>query len=144
MTHLNHVTFHVPLGSLTGANGENVTDFMDMLGLYEVEPEEAPEGLRVRWFAVRDPMWSESYPRPPLVHLVEGYQFARTHGFYDQPALGHICIATGQLHMNAIRILAKERSWVERDGGSGTDRFWLRLGPSIRVEVRHDGSVDDR
>lgn len=133
--YIDHVTIHVPQGVLAGATG--VFSFFEMLNFQEVDPEEAPEGLAVRWFQPKET------PMMPLVHLVEGHvpdDFTK-YGLFDQPVLGHFAIATSQEHMDYIEEFSRANGWLERNSGSG--RFWLRFA-NIRVEVRHESSTPDR
>jgi hypothetical protein len=125
--YVDHVTIHVPPGFLYGGSG--VSTFFDILGFKEMEPEEAPEGLQVRWWRPGD------VPTMPLIHLVEGPSPKEFHpfGMWDQPVLGHFAIATSSEHMVNIKQQAQMHGWLERD--SGSSRFWLRCG-NIRVEVR--------
>lgn len=126
MTSINHITVHVPYGTLSSAS--LIDEFMALLGFREIEPEEKVEGLNIRWFEPQGQI-----NEFPILHLVEGRLKDNevTHGlFHDLPALGHFCITTHQEHFDHIR---NSEKWVERDSGSG--RIWLRFA-NIRVEVR--------
>lgn len=135
-TYVDHVTFHVPHGTLaSGETGYGVDDFWDMLGLAEIEPQETPFAGKVRWFALRSQLREET--DLPLVHLIEASppRPYSDYGAHDQIVLGHICIATQRAHFEFIREEAAIKHWLERDSGSG--RIWVRYA-NIRVEVRPD------
>lgn len=126
MTSINHITIHVPYGTLSDAS--LIDEFMALIGFAELEPQEKAEGLVIRWFEPRGQI--NEYP---LLHLVEGRvkDGEITHAVYnDLPALGHFCITTHREHYEHMRQSGK---WLERDSGSG--RIWLRFA-NIRIEVR--------
>jgi hypothetical protein len=130
MTYIDHVTFHVPRGTFDlGPISSDIGVFWDMLGFIEIEPEEEPFAGTVRWFQARGEDWQ------PLVHCIDAVVVPPM-PFQDQPGLGHLAIAADPQMFSAIKTIATQKGWLDRDSGSG--RFWVRY-ENIRVEVRPAG-----
>lgn len=132
MTMVDHVTVHVPAGTL---DGDGIERFMHMIDFNEVDandPLYTHEHV-VRWFKAWE---NPAHPRvQPLIHFVEGTPppELKKNGVYDQLVLGHICVAMPVRRMMLVSRLAREAGWLARDSGSG--RIWLQFA-NIRVEVR--------
>jgi hypothetical protein len=127
---IDHVTIHVPPGTLDNVN---LTDFFWMLGMAEVAADDEYEhGWKVRWWA---PFHNgDDLPVKPFIHLVEGWCQPEAAGGVevgsDAYSLGHFCV---KLDPHQIRRTADRRGWLQRDSGSG--RIWVGFA-NIRVEVR--------
>lgn len=128
MSVLNHVTIHVPPGTLADPDLE---EFWELLGFREVKPDDIHEhGWNVRWFRIPWRLWGAE--SSPAIHLVEGIHFPKpcdpeSHD-RDVPALGHICVSS------CVGYKTLEQSkFLQRSSGSG--RIWVGLA-NIRVEVR--------
>lgn len=127
----NHVTYHVPTGTL---GDRAVEHFFTLLGFHEVIATDAFEhGWKVRWF-------KDSFSDSPLIHLVEGVhnlgdgRKRASHlaeGYTDQDllALGHFCVA----RPNKVYVGLGKSRYCVRNSGSG--RIWLQFA-NLRVEVR--------
>jgi hypothetical protein len=128
---VDHVTIHVPFGTLTEESSAAWTvNFFTLLGFEEIEPNDPFEhGWVVRWFRVprtpRIPFGEPGVQKHPAIHLVESGD-----GEQDLPALGHFCITS--IGQRRFGVLAAS-SYCVRNSGSG--RIWLRHA-NIRVEVR--------
>jgi hypothetical protein len=129
MTRLNHVTYHVPAGTL---EHPYLTDLMNMLGLHEIDPKDPFEhGWEVRWWT--DDKWDPS--RGMNVHLVEGHNQDKPvlSSDLDQDLLdlGHFCVKLNdQERYDKLRGSSR---FLQRDSGSG--RIWVGFS-NLRIEVR--------
>lgn len=113
---IDHVNYQVPKSVVH--SGE-LTQFMSMLGLEEVEPNEAMDAqYTVRW-------WQDVHGM--RVHIVgKGDQALRV-------GLGHLCV---QVHPFAFE-QCLDGGWLERyNPDSPMNRCWLRGPGGIRVEVQ--------
>lgn len=121
---LDHVTFHVPSGTL-GSNkmlgNDKIVRFMAAIGYREVIPNDPlyEHDLMVRWFT---PAFVGQ--DPVKIHLVE-----TDDGEEDLPRLGHICIRVSEARVKQL----SHSKWCCRNSGSG--RIWMQYA-NIRVEVR--------
>lgn len=128
MSILNHVTIHVPPGTLANPD---LTEFFELLGFAEVPADDIHEhGWNVRWFRAEVFLWGNLYG--PVIHLVEGenpeavdYQWEAQ---FDVLNLGHICVSScaGYKTLEASKYLIRS---------SGSGRIWVQF-ENIRVEVR--------
>lgn len=118
---IDHVTYHVPVGTLADPDLES---FMRSIGLREIPADDVFEhGWKVRWFRGYKVDVFGSRSVPPNLHLVE-------HG--DMPdvlSLGHFCVVIP----NVQKELLARTAWCVRNSGSG--RIWLEFA-NLRVEVR--------
>lgn len=133
---LDHVTFHVPPGTLARGNGRDITLFFELIGYQPTGVEESAEGLEIRWFRSQG-----LFRNNPFIHVVEGrapHDFSK-YGVYDQPVLGHICARVPDRKWLATAREAQRLGWLERHR-EGSHRFWIKFA-NIRVEVRSDASA---
>lgn len=125
MTTIDHVTYHVPEGTLADPR---LSDFMCLLGLVEVEPRDPFEhDWNVRWWRSSSGVFRLGAVSETRVHLVEGV--AEGFGDCDALALGHFCVRVGAARFETLQ----KCSYLVRDSGSG--RIWLGVS-NLRVEVR--------
>lgn len=116
LTVINHVTYHVPAGTL---DDPNLSKLMSSLGLEEVDALDPFEhGWKVRW-------WRAWYRTSKvMLHLVE-----TDDGEQDMLSLGHFCISGNRERYETL----KASRWCTRNSGSG--RIWLEFA-NLRIEVR--------
>jgi hypothetical protein len=115
-----HVNYQVPEDVV---HTQALTDFMEMLGLYEVQPDEALDDQ----YVVR---WWQDMDSDLLIHIVGRGMDPLPMGY------GHLCLKVTDTRM----ALCTRSPWLIRHNpDSPLKRLWLYGPGGIRVEVQPRG-----